>query len=164
MKNILLLLIALIGTTPLFAQTDADLEKIADQLRNDATGSEFIQTLKPTEEDIKAIFNSEEGVKRVSEYVDKMFSSITKGAIDIETRRSETIVLKINSTYLKAGAPHKLPGGYNWIKDEFNELINIYGLKFVEPGKTSGYSLNAFFYVNDHWVCIPKPYRAFPRE
>ncbi len=143
---------------------EKELRQLADQLRNDKTGSEVIQGLRPSKADIEAIFTSPEDVKLVEEYVDKMFSSITQGAVKPGMHRTETIVLSLNSTYLKAGAPHDLPGGYNWIKDSYNDLVMIYGLKFVEPGKTSGYSLNSFYYVNDHWVCIPKVYRAFPRE
>jgi len=166
-KGHILLVFVLFLINVNYAQTDQEesLREIASTLRNDNTGKTEIKKLRPTQEDLEAIFIKPESVKLVSDYLEKMFATIDEDrGVDPGTHRSETIVFKIKSNYLKVGVPHQLPGGYNWIKDEFKDFITIYGLKFVEPGKTSGYSLNAFFFVNNHWVCIPKVYRAFPRE
>ena len=163
---LLLLVVALINVTSSIAQSDKEkqLTEIAEKLRNDATGNEYLKTLKPSMDDFQKIFISAEDVGEAWMYTEEMYASMNAGAVKPGAHRSETIVLSVSSADLKAGAKHQMPGGYNWIKDKFKNGITIYGLKFVESGKTSGYSLNAFFYVNNHWVCIPKVYRAFPRE
>ena len=163
---ILILLAVLFSVSTNFAQSDKEkqLTEIAEKLRNDATGNVFLKTLKPTMDDFQKIFVTVDDVGEVWMYTEEMYTSMKEGAVKPGANRTETIVLNVTSANLKAGAEHQMPGGYNWIKDKFKNGITIYGLKFVEPGKTSGYSLNAFFFVNNHWVCIPKVYRAFPRE
>ncbi|MDX2361846.1 MAG: hypothetical protein QNK23_13640 [Crocinitomicaceae bacterium] len=153
-------MLLLTGWSTAQSTATTELNEIAEKLRHDNDNS-FINTLKPDLEDLQEIFVSIDDVGDAWMYVEDMFSELAEGDIQPGANRTETIIIKITGAELKAGNGQELPGGYTETKDHFKDRITIYGLKFVEPGETSGYSLNAFFKVNGHWVCIPKAYRAF---
>lgn len=140
---------------------EKDLAQVAEKIRIDPTGNEYLKTLKPSMDDFQKIFVSAGAVGDVWMYTEEMYAGMGEGAVNPGSHRTETIIINVSGANLRAGAEHGLPGGYNSIKDHFKPGVMIYGIKFLEPGKEAGYSLNAFFYVNNHWVCIPKAWRAF---
>lgn len=168
MKTLTLLLVSLF-TGVAFSQNNietqevSELRKIADQLRGD-DDTELLNALKPSKEDLSVIFQDQEAQLLVATYIKRIYARLPIDAVKPKEHQTALLVLSVNSDDLKAQKQHDMPGGYNWIKDRFNSGITIYGVKFVEPGNTIGYSLNSFYYVNNHWVCIPKVYRAFPQE
>lgn len=167
--KILTLLLASLFTGIAFSQNTietkevSELRKIANQLRED-DDTDLLNALKPTAEDLSTIFKDQEAQELVATYIKRIYARLPTDAVKPKEHQTGLLVLSVTSDDLKAQKQHDMPGGYNWIKDRFNSGITVYGVKFVEPGKSIGYSLNSFYYVNDHWVCIPKVYRAFPQE
>ena len=75
--------------------------------------------------------------------------------------QTEVLVRAETSDRLRAlGGSDRLPGGYQKIASEFRPGLTIYSWEFVEPGKKFGMSYNALYYVNGHWVFVPKPHNV----
>ena len=112
-------------------------------------------------DDLQGIFRSAQDVGDVWMYAADMYASMPPDAIKPGASRTEVIVVSVMAADLKNGVSHDLPGGYNKLVGHIKDNVRIYGIKYVEPGKDIGFSLNAFFKVNGHWVLIPKTWRAF---
>ncbi|MCH2224389.1 MAG: hypothetical protein MK066_06425 [Crocinitomicaceae bacterium] len=140
-----------------------ELKEIAQKLANDDDNNSFLQSLRPTKSDLKTIFNPD-AVETIWKYSENMYSTIPKNAIQPNMKQTEIHVYSALSKDIKDGLTHQLPGGYTRISQRYKDDVIIYGLKYTEPNKPSGYSLNSFYYLEDHWICIPKTFRAFTRN
>ncbi len=54
----------------------------------------------------------------------------------------------------------EFPGGYKDVVQYFKTDVPIVRFKFVTSGKTIGLAFDGLVYVNEHWVIMPKPWRA----
>ena len=54
----------------------------------------------------------------------------------------------------------EFPGGYKDVLEYFKIDVPIVRFKFVRRGESSGLAFDGLVYVNDHWVIMPKPWRA----
>lgn len=54
----------------------------------------------------------------------------------------------------------EFPGGYKDVVSYFKIDVPIVRFKFVRRGETSGLAFDGLIYVNEHWVIMPKPWRA----
>jgi hypothetical protein len=134
--------------------------KLLGMVPNDANNKVMI-SMKPTKSDIEFIFNSEEAVEEVSSYIEKMYATMPSSGIKPGENRTEIIVYNKNTDFLKTDREGNIPGGYYSISDNYNRGRMLYMVKFVEPGKQLGFSLNCFAFIDGRWVCFPKVYRAF---
>ena len=50
------------------------------------------------------------------------------------------------------------------VLDYFVSDVPIGRFKFVEQGETLGLAFDGLIFVNDHWVFMPKPWRALPEQ
>lgn len=142
---------------------EKELKEIALQLINDDAKNTFLQSLRPSKEDISVLFNSD-AVEAIWKYSENKYNTIPDNAISPKNSQTEVHLYSALSKDLKEGLRHELPGGYTRIAKRYKDDVIIYCLKYTEPNKPAGYSLNSFYYVGDHWVCIPKAFNAFNRN
>lgn len=160
MKNLFLLTLLICSFSWMsFAQEDA-LIAIANNLRNDP-GNELLSKMEPSMEDLQAIFKSTQDVGDAWMHVADEYTEIPENAIHPDDTQTEVIVISVFGSDLNSGQPHDFPGGYNKMKGKLKDRVTMYGVKYVAPGAESGYTLDAFFKVNGHWVLIPNAWKAF---
>lgn len=54
----------------------------------------------------------------------------------------------------------EFPGGYKKVLGYMNPGYPIVRFKFITKGETLGLAFDGLVYINDHWVIMPKPWRA----
>ena len=114
--------------------------------------------LQPTTADYAAVYNSAAAAK-----LEKALEPAwTGGQAVLAPKPGQTELLLASATVdqLKAGTDQNCPGGYKKAAASMNPGVTIYCFKFVEPGKTLGMAFDGLSFVNNHWVLIPKPWRA----
>ncbi len=52
------------------------------------------------------------------------------------------------------------PGGYKKVISYFKADMPIARFKFVKSGERLGMAFDGLVFVNDHWVLMPRPWRA----
>ena len=98
--------------------------------------------MRPTKSDIAYIFNSEEAVEKVAAYIENMYSTMPADGIKPGENRTEIVVFNKDTDFLKTDREGNIPGGYYEISDNYKRGRMLYMVKFVEPGKDLGFSLN----------------------
>ena len=117
--------------------------------------------LKPSPEDVRAVYAE----PLASALIDTYEGVFVPGAV-IEPKPEHKQLLATFTTTgrLKAGDPvlAEFPGGYKDVLQYIVADVPIGRFKFVEPGETLGLAFDGLIFVNDHWVFMPKPWRALP--
>ncbi len=162
-KIVFILTIALLSFSTV-AQTSEGpkgLAEIAEALRG-TDDAKVLKDLRPSKKDVAAIFNDGSCQETIMNYIDKMYGAMEGDVINPRAKYTDLIYFSENTSTFINGESHNFPGGFNGeLKSCFKENIDVHLIKYVEPGMTSGFSLNCFIFVNEHWILIPKPYRAF---
>ena len=118
-------------------------------------------SLKPSPEDVRAVYAE----PLASALIDAYEGMFVPGAV-IEPKPEQKQLLAIFTTTgrLKAGDPvlDEFPGGYQDVLRYIVADVPIGRFKFVQPGETLGLAFDGLIFVNDHWVFMPKPWRALP--
>jgi hypothetical protein len=116
------------------------------------------QPLQPGLGDLRAIFN-QPFADRAFRYYSRLWSADT--AIAPKPGQTEVLVRAETSDRLRMlGGSDHLPGGYEKIAGEFRPGLTIYSWAFLAPGSNFGMAYNALYYVNGHWVFVPKPHQV----
>ena len=141
------------ATTPLAWKAPdytPDVRRFAEILREDL-GSAV--RFRPTDTEIEAITATAADAELLRAYVDQVYSQLQAGVSAAKPGQTEIMT---------AGPALKdLPGGYSQHVGHFRKGIEIYGFKYVEPGKTSGMAYDGLFRLGVRWFFIPKAWRAF---
>lgn len=117
--------------------------------------------LKPDKADYAALFTPELAAKVEAAHAPMWATNPVIGPKPGQTEAR--IVAQVTTAEIKAwnkNASDNLPGGYEKIKDQFNDGFTVYKFDFVEPGKDAGMSFDILVHVNGKWRLFPKPWRA----
>jgi len=127
-----------------------DVFRFAEVLRKDLGNA---ARFRPTDTEIEAITATAADAELLRAYVDQVYSQLQAGVSAAKPGQTEIMT---------AGPALKdLPGGYSQHVEHFRKGIEIYGFKYVEPGKTSGMAYDGLFRLGVRWFFIPKAWRAF---
>ena len=116
--------------------------------------------LKPGSADYAAVFTGDFAAKVEAAHAPMWATNPELGPKEGQT---ELLLDGVSSADIKgwtANAADVLPGGYQGIKDKFQDGLLVYRFKFVKPGETSGMAFDGLVYVNGQWRLFPKPFRA----
>lgn len=126
-------------------------------------GADFVALstpLIPSKADMEAVFESKELAANIYE----KYAPLFKKSFVLKPNQGQTELLLWEATTddLKAntGNTSRFPGGYRDVARHLKSGLKVYRWKFVEPGKTLGMAFDGLYFVNGHWVVIPKPWRA----
>lgn len=125
----------------------------------DADHAALTAALKPTAEDIRAVYAAPLADTLVAMY-EELFAP--GAAIEPSPEHSELLTVFTTTAKLKAGdaALDDFPGGYRKLLPHMVGDVPIGRFKFVEAGETLGLAFDGLIYVNDRWVLMPKPWRG----
>ncbi len=129
-------------------------------LKPDADTKTLTTALKPDKADYEAVFTSDFAAKVAAAHAPMWEAG---AAIGPKEGQTELMLNGVSSADLKAWAQKAsdhLPGGYEKIKDNFNDGLTVYAFKFVKPGETLGMAFDGLVHVNGHWRLFPKPFRV----
>jgi len=118
-------------------------------------------SLFPSAQEIRMVYN-----EPLASSMAQAYAAAFKPGIKFGPKSGQTDLLMYYTTTgrLQAGDPvlDKFPGGYKDVLQYFRADVPIVRFKFVKPGETIGMAFDGLVYVNDHWVIMPKPWRALP--
>jgi hypothetical protein len=119
-------------------------------------------SLKPAPEDVRAVYAEPLATSLIKGY-EQMFQP--GAVIEPKPEHKQLFTTFTTTGHLKAGDPvlDEFPGGYRDVLNYFVGDVPIAQFKFVAPGETLGLSFDGLIFVNDHWVFMPKPWRALPQ-
>ncbi len=121
--------------------------------------ADFILTLKPTKEDIKAVYKEPLASNLIVIY-EELYGSLS----GLSLKPEQNSVLSVFSTTAKLAQGDAIlgefPGGYKRVGEYFLGDYPIAIFKFVKMGETRGLSFNGLIFINDRWVLMPKPWRG----
>ena len=132
---------------------------LADAKNSETDLPTFLLSLKPNTKDIRTIY-AEPLASKLIPYYDELFNSIS--SLELKPEYTEIYYVFATTAKLRSGDAvlDEFPGGY---KDVAQYLLGDYPLsrfKFVRTGETSGLAFDGLIFVNNHWVIMPKPWRA----
>ncbi len=120
----------------------------------------ILDKMAPTDDDLRAIF-TDDMFDNAKAYYAEMFSESPGGRV---TKEGQTALLVWAATTEELqkgeGDSRKFPGGYRHVAEKLKPGLTFFRFKFVAPGSTTGMAFDGLTYVNDHWVWVPKPWRA----
>lgn len=128
-------------------------------LRPDTDLAALTASLKPTPEDLRAVYAEPLATALVEAYEQAFAPGATiepgEGQNEILSSFTTTFDLKNG-----VGPLDRFPGGYKDILDLFVSDVPIAAFKFVRAGETTGRAIDGLIYVNGRWVIMPKPWRG----
>ena len=127
-------------------------QRLAEFSKPGADTAKLTQALKPSADDLKAIFD-QSVLAAMREHVDKMYASMGKG---VEMKDAPD-VLCFSSDDIKswtANAQRDMPGGYKRVGPKLKPGLTL--CRF----KAGGVSYDSLVSVGGKWVFVPKPFRA----
>lgn len=127
-----------------------DVLRFAGVLREDLGN---VARFRPTDTEIEAITATAADAKLLRAYVDKVYSQLKAGGSAAKPGQTEIMTV--------GPALKDLPGGYSQHSEHFRKGLEIYGFKYVEPGKTSGMAYDGLIRLGVRWIFVPKAWRAF---
>lgn len=142
------------------ADLSIEMAAIADQLKSDENNS-YLKTLKPTAEDLKAIFKENGTYKQMLDYSNsnwKKVDNIPPNAMKPSEEGAKLIIHTLSDEDLKAAKNGGFPIEYLGFAKNVNDGIVFYGMQYLKSDGSEDIFRSAFFKVNDRWVFIPLPY------
>ena len=120
----------------------------------------FSRMLAPTEEDCEAIFDSELAQK-MYRWERKLYRRYNPVVTPFSRRQTELACWKSSRRELLAyeGEARYFPGGYRELASHMNPNVDVFRVKFLEPGRNIGAAYDIFVFVNGHWVLLWQPWR-----
>jgi hypothetical protein len=115
--------------------------------------------LKPSEADIRAVYNEPLAGKLVAMY-EGMYQP--GAAIGPGEGQDSLILVRTMTDHLIRGDAvlGEFPGGYRDVAGLMNPGFAIVRFKFVKAGEEAGMAFDGLIHVNGRWVLMPKPWRA----
>ncbi len=111
-----------------------------------------VQSLKPAPEDLEAIFG-QSVLAAIQNHVDNMYAKLGEGQPIKEVYRVDCVWSDEIRSWTRE-ARDKMPGGYQRLAPSIKP-----GLTFCRFKATGG-SYDSLVFVRNHWVLVPKPFRA----
>lgn len=129
----------------------------------DADVAALTAELRPTEADIRAVYNEPLATALIENYT-MMYDMMAeqKDGLRPAPEQTDLLIVATTTDELKVNSDirDKFPGGYGSVLSYMNDGFPIVRFKFVEPGESSGRAFDGLIFVNDHWVLMPKPWRS----
>jgi hypothetical protein len=129
----------------------------AEFTRPGADASAVVMSLRPTDDDIRAVFDEETLVAALIHYGGYWESPDVLGPAPDQT---EIRVFAATSEELAAGTGHarEFPSGYAEIAPHLAPGLMIYQLMFTKPGESFGIRIDGLTHVNGRWRIFPAPW------
>lgn len=140
--------------------SEADARRVLSEfLVPGADLAKLTYALKPSPADVRAVYREPLATNMIAIYK-KLFTPSVK--IGPKTGQTELLTFYSTTAKLAAGDAmrQKFPGGYDGVYGYMIPDFPIVRMKFVKPGETLGMASDGLIFVNNHWVFMPKPYRA----
>lgn len=120
----------------------------------------FSRMLAPTKEDCEVIFDSQLAAS-MYRWERKLYRRFNPVVTPYSKRQTELACWQSSRSELLAyeGEARNFPGGYREIADHINPGIEVFRVKFLEPGRNIGAAYDLFVFVNGHWVLLWQPWR-----
>lgn len=128
-------------------------------LASDANLTAMTAALKPTVDDIRAVY-AEPLATRLAHMYDAMYTP--EARIGPKPEQNAVLLTWATTGNLrdKDAVLREFPGGYKDILSYFIGDQPIVRFKFVTRGETVGLAFDGLIFVNGRWVLMPKPWRA----
>ncbi len=128
-------------------------------LQPGANLAQLTAALKPGPEDIRAVYGEPLAGKLIETYATMFTPGVQFGPKPDQT---DLLIYYTTTGALKGNWPGdgQFPGGYGRVLRHFVGDQPIVRFKFVRPGETIGLAFDGLVFVNNHWVLMPKPWRA----
>ncbi len=136
--------------SPRNSEVEAEIRQIAESLREDFSKA---AQWKPSTSQLNSISRTLNDAEKLRAYAETLYASLP--ADQSAAKPGQTEIL-ITGPELK-----DLPGGYGKAIEHFKPGVEIYGFKYVEPGKTTGMAYDGLFRRDGQWFFLPKAWRAF---
>jgi hypothetical protein len=118
------------------------------------------RALRPAKADYRALFDARTAAK-VEAAQSKDWGS-NKAVIKPKPGQTEVKLWSATGADLARGDGNarEFPAGYAKLAKHLVPTAVYFRFKFVERGKETGTAYDGLAFVNDHWVIVPKPWRA----
>jgi hypothetical protein len=128
-------------------------------LAPDADRRALTEALRPTEQDIRAVYGEPLASRLVATYAEMFKPGIEIGP---KSGQDDIVYLLTTTAKLKEESLENsgFPGGYAKVVPLMIADVPIARFKFVKKGETLGMAFDGLIHVNGRWVLMPKPWRA----
>ncbi len=141
---------AVAGDAPDSSAVEAEIRQIAESLREDFGNA---KQWKPDASQINFLSRTLNDAEKLRAYAETLYTSLPVGQSAAKPGQTKILVTGPDLA--------DLPGGYSAKLHHFREGVEIYGFKYVEPGKTTGMAYDGLFRKDGQWFFLPKAWRAF---
>lgn len=120
----------------------------------------FSRMLAPTIEDCQEIFDTDFAAS-MYQWERKLYRRYNPVVTPVSRRQTELVCWQSSRKELLAyeGEARHFPGGYRELASHLNPEVDVYRVKFLEPGRSIGAAYDIFVFVNGHWVLLWQPWR-----
>lgn len=133
---------------------------IEDMMRPAADLKAISKKLQPTTADYKAVLVGDAATKAEAAYKKDWEAGRIVIAWKAEQSDLKLFSAKVEEIAAGQGDGEDFPAGYKKVTAQFKPGTTIYAWKFVRPGEKLGTEYDGLIWVNNHWVWIPKPWKA----
>ena len=121
------------------------------------------QALRPGRADYAAIFKQPFADKAYRLHAPHWQSGAAE--ISMEPDQTELVIYPVPGDELREyGYASHVQGGYEDVAGLMKPGLTLYTWRYREPGRKVGIKYDGLYFVNGHWVWIPKPYRLLKQE
>ena len=141
-----------------------DLIKLIEEKLLPDSNHTFLKTLRPTLEESKAIFKTDEIALKVFEYSELKWNALENVSENSMKPTSPEFKIKINrasGAQLDYGLTYGLPMEYLKLGSYLKEEVLVFGFEYLNPDDSSQKSRAAFYRSPERWVFIPQTFKAF---
>jgi hypothetical protein len=141
----------------------AELVGVVNHLKVDQN-NQFLATLKPTEADLQLLFKEGESVNKITAYSNMKWADVSKipqNSMKPITDDAELNILSVSQKELEVGITNGFPEEYTTIVHHLKDGVTLYAMQYLNSDGTEQKMRSAFFKVNDKWIIVPLPFRAF---
>ena len=128
-------------------------------LAKGADHAALTQSLRPSKRDIRTVYKAPLSRKLIKYYDERFSSGIPLAPEpfmnDVEIHLSSTGKLAASSRQ-----PEEFPPEFRQIAKYVKKDVPIVQFRFFRKGNRLSLNINGLVYVNNHWVLMPKPWRA----
>ena len=134
-------------------------------LKGETEQAELTKKLLPTFEQCKTAFVPEEMAAKICEPW-KEAPRAPNAHLSPSAGQTEVLVASATTEDLRAWneRAQSFHAGYKRLAEHLRPGLTVFRFTFVEPGKTTGLTFDALFFVDGKWFFVPKPWRGLRRE
>lgn len=128
---------------------------------DDASRRALVQALKPTPQDVMAVFPDTAIQRRVQQHCDTLYSAVGQWW-RYRSEYNAVLLWSANAADFEAAHPEAFafPSSFLRVVPYIKPHIVMHRFKFVKQGNPSGSAYTGLTYVNERWVLFPEVWRA----